>query len=152
MQTFELLPFKKIIKPYEEKLQVQLICPTKGRTKQSFKDECDVNVIIKRFLKTGILDFANKHEPRYGDTTGIEYTQAMQTVAAAKSLFMEMPPHLRSRFENEPAKFLDFVQDEKNREEAERLGLLKPKATPGPAPAPAPGSAPASSTEPAAAA
>lgn len=152
MQTFTPTT-KKIIKPYEQKLQVQLLCTTAGRTKQAFKDECDVNVIIKRFLKTGIMDFANKNQPRYGDCTGLEYTQAMQTVAAAKSLFMEMPPHLRARFDNEPAKFLDFVQNEKNRDEARELGLLKPEAkrveaeatplAPSPAPAPQPAPAPA---------
>lgn len=132
---------------YSSKKRVQLFCTTKGRTKQSFKDECDINTIIRRFLKTGMLDYANKHEPRYGDTTGIEYTMAMQTVAAAKSIFNDLSAELRSRFENEPAKFLDFVNDEKNREEAQKLGLLKPVAAPieQPATPPAP-EAPAAAT------
>lgn len=115
-----------ILSAYSPKQRVQLVCTTPGRTKQSFKAECDINTIVSRFLRTGILDFAQKHEPRYGDTTGIEYQSAMQTVAAAKSLFNELPAALRSRFENEPAKFLDFVQNEGNRAEAEELGLLKP--------------------------
>jgi len=107
-----------------------LDCPEKpfGRTKQSFKAECDINTIIQRFLKTGQIDLANRLEPRYGDATGLEYTQAMLTVAKAKSLFAELPAALRGRFENDPAKFLDFVQDDKNMEEARELGLLKSKA------------------------
>jgi len=119
-----------ILSAYSPKLRVQITCTKPGRTKQSFKAECDINTILARFLKTGVLDFTNKNEARYGDTTGLEYTQAMQTVAAARSLFAELPAHLRSRFENEPAKFLAFVQDEKNREEAQELGLLKPATEP----------------------
>lgn len=115
---------------YSPKPRVQLTCLDLTRTKQSFKDECDINTIIKRFLKTGQLDLANKLEPRYGDCTGIEYTSAMQTVAAAKSLFNDLPSEVRSRFANEPALFLDFIQDDKNREEARALGLLKPIVEP----------------------
>lgn len=113
---------------YSPKSRIQTDVSGPSLTKQSFKDECDINHILKRFLKTGILDFTNKNQARYGDTTGMEYTQAMQTVAAAKSLFNELPAPLRARFENEPAKFLDFVQDDKNRDEARELGLLKPEA------------------------
>lgn len=119
-----------ILSAYSQKQRVQLICTTAGRTKQSFKAECDINTIIARFLRTGIMDFAQKNEPRYGDCTGIEFQSAMQTVANAKTLFNELPAALRSRFENEPANFLAFVQDEKNRPEAETLGLLKKKETP----------------------
>lgn len=138
MQTFSSEP-RKIRSAYEPKPQVQLDCPEKpyGRTKQSFKAECDINTIIARFLKTGILDFTSKNQPRYGDTTGMEYTAACQTVAAAKSLFNELPAALRARFENEPAKFLDFVQDKRNADEARALGLLKePVAAPAAAGAP----------------
>lgn len=110
---------------YSPKIRVRISSTLPSRTKQSFKAECDINTIISRFLKTGILDFAQKNEPRYGDCTGIEYQNAMQTVAEAKSLFNDLPAALRARFANEPANFLDFVQDEKNREEAQALGLLK---------------------------
>lgn len=117
-----------IISGYQPKKRVRKTFSTKGRTKQSFKDECDINTILKRFMRTGVIDFANKNQARYGDSTGVEYQAAMCTVAAAKSLFNELPAHLRNRFENEPAKFLDFVQDDRNEAEARELGLLKPKA------------------------
>lgn len=146
MQTPELNVTKTILSTFSPKLKVQLVCTTAGRTKQSFKEECDINTIIRRFLRTGIMDFAQKNEPRYGDCTGVEYQSAMQTVAAARSLFNELPAELRNRFENDPAQFLDFVQDEKNTDEARALGLLKtpapaptePEATPPAPPVPAP--------------
>lgn len=118
---------KKFITAYGKKLKISLKCTGPGRTKQSFKAECDINQIMARFRKTGTVDFTNKHEPRYGDVTAFEYQSAVCTVAAAKSMFNDMPSHLRARFENEPARFLAFVNDERNRAEAEQLGLLKVK-------------------------
>lgn len=118
----------KFLTAYSDKRRIQITFSTKGRTKQSFKDETDINNIIRRFMRIGVMDFTNKNQGRYGDTTGIEYQQAVNTVAAAKSLFNELPAELRARFENEPARFLDFVQDERNRDEARELGLLKPEA------------------------
>lgn len=124
------MPKTQFLTAYSAKPRVKTTFSTKGRTKQSFKDETDINHIIRRFTRTGVLDFTNKNEARYGDTTGVEYQQAVNMVAAAKSLFNELPAELRARFENEPAKFLDFVQDERNRDEARELGLLKPEVQP----------------------
>lgn len=155
MQNFSPSYPKLILSAYSKKIPHQLDCPEKpfGRTKQSFKAECDINTIIKRFLKTGVLDFVAKNEPRYGDVTGLEYTQACLTVAAAKSLFAELPAALRNRFENEPAKFLEFVQNDANYDEALKLGLVKakvePEVVPGTPLAPAPNAAPIGAPKPA---
>lgn len=112
---------------YSLKDRVQISFKGAGRTKQSFKDECDINNIVQRFLKTGVMEFTQKNQPRYGDVTGFDYSEAMQLVAAAKSMFNGMPAQLRDRFENEPAKFLDFVQDDRNHAECVEMGLLAPK-------------------------
>lgn len=103
-----------------------LTFPDAGRTKQSFKAECDVNVIMQRYQKTGILDFANKHEPQYGDCTGVEFQAGMNLVARAREMFEDLPAQVRSRFDNDPAQLLDFVQHAENREEAIKLGLVRP--------------------------
>lgn len=134
MSTTLITHIKKIISAYSLKERVEVQFTTKGRTKQSFKDECDINKIMARFIKTRTLDFQQTMQPRYGDSTGRDYQAAMFTVAAANGLFAAMPSHLRSRFDNDPAKFLDFVGDKRNRAEAEDLGLLKAieEAPPGP--------------------
>lgn len=121
-------PSPQILSAYSKKQRVQIQFQGQGRTKQSFKDECDINNIMDRFLKTGILEFTQQNQPRYGDSTGLEYQDAMLIVANAKSLFNSLPPQLRDRFENDPALFLDFVNDDKNRAEALEMGLLKPEA------------------------
>lgn len=99
-----------------------------GRTKQAFKDECDINIIMGRFKKTRVLpDVVARIEPRYGDVTAMSFQSAMDTVATANSLFHSLPAYVRDRFKNDPGEFFDFVHNPANRAEAEQLGLLKPK-------------------------
>lgn len=117
------------ISAYSSKIKVDITFPAnEDRTKQSFKGEADINNIMARYQKTGVLDFAQKHEPQYGDVTGLDYEAGMQAIATAKSMFADLPSSVRARFQNDPREFLDFVQDTRNRDEARELGLLKPEA------------------------
>lgn len=114
---------------YGPKVRQQLhMLPGEGRTKQSFKAEADINNIMARYQKTGVLDFMARHEPQYADCTGLEFEAGMQLIARAKSMFEDLPSSLRARFENSPAKFLDFCHDEKNLPEMRTMGLVKPEA------------------------
>ena len=92
-------------------------------TKQEFKKDTDLNVIMRKFQVTGALDHVNMHQGQYGESTPVQYHQAMTIVANAKSMFEDLPSSLRNKFDNEPAKFLDFVQDERNFDEAQELGI-----------------------------
>lgn len=118
-------------------------------TRQEFKEECDINVILARYQASGEIDFLNKHAPQYMDTTAVDFQTAMETVANAQSAFNDLPSHVRDRFQNDPAQLLDFVHQDANREEAIKLGLIAPPA-PGPAAAgaSAPVQAPAPATPP----
>lgn len=118
----------QFITAYGAKLVVQKHFDGPGRTKQAFKDECDINNIMARYMKTGVIDFVNKHQGQYGDVTGLDYQEAMETIAQSKTLFNELPSTIRSRFENDPALFLDFVHDPANEEEMHELGLMRPDA------------------------
>lgn len=131
---------------YGPRLRVGLSCPELpyGRTKQSMKDECDINNIMKKFQTTGLVTFVNEHQPQYSDATSIEFQAAMELVAAADSMFEELPSTWRARFENDPAQFLRFVENPANRAEAIALGLIRPEATPVAAP---PGKSPVGASE-----
>lgn len=118
-------------------------------TQQHFKDDCDVNVIVNRFLKTGQFPPVDP-KAMYGDFLDApeSYRDALDQVIAAEEQFMELPAKVRERFQNDPAELLDFLADPKNKEEAINLGLLE-KAPPAPSPAvpepsPVPSPAPAS--------
>jgi len=119
---------------------------------QSMKDECDVNVIMRRYEQTGILQHVARVEGRYGDYIGYpDFQEAMNAVTEAQEMFMTLPASIRDRFGNSPEAFLAFAQDENNLEEMTRMGLLPSSVADAPAepeqasasadaPAPAPAS------------
>lgn len=74
----------------------------------------------------------NQSPGQYGEMPDFDYHTAMLQIAEARSAFMELPASMRLRFENDPGKLLEFLRDERNREEAESLGLINPQPTPAP--------------------
>lgn len=96
---------------------------TESLTKQSFKDEVNINKIMDRFQRTGAIDHYTNRSMEYGDTTAPDYLEANLIIAKANTMFEELPSSIRAKFENDPAKFLEFVQDDKNAEEMVYLGL-----------------------------
>lgn len=116
---------------YGPHLRVAQINLEPSRTKQEFKDECDINTIMARYQATGVLDHLREDvQAQYEDVTGYDYQTAMQTVAAANSMFSALPAHVRERFENDPAKLLTFVHDKANAEESIKLGFLNAENLP----------------------
>ena len=104
-----------------------LHCEDASLAQQHFKDECDINNILRQFNITGLLPEAPL-SPRYGDFTGIgDYHTALNQVIAAEDEFMSLPAAIRARFQNDPALLIDFLDNEENRQEAEKLGLVNPK-------------------------
>lgn len=98
-----------------------------GRTKQDFAEECDINNILAKYVKTGVLAHANKYAGQYGDATGHDFQSAMETVTNAQTMFEELPAKIRERFGHNPAEFLDYVADPENIPEMESLGLINPR-------------------------
>ncbi len=94
-------------------------------TEQSHKNMCDVNNIIKKYDKTGLIAHLSKMEARFGDMTGLEFKEAQDQIILAKNMFAQLPPEIRKKFENDPAKLLEFMEDPNNRQEAIKLGMIK---------------------------
>lgn len=94
-------------------------------THQSMSDACDINNIMKRYEKTGLLEHVAQYDGNYGDFTGAkDYLDSLLQVQEAQLMFASLPADIRSKFDNEPAKFLEFVEDPLNRSEMARMGLL----------------------------
>lgn len=105
-----------------------------GRTHQEFKDECNINVLMARYVKHGILP-AGYSTGTYGDFSEVgDYLEAQQILENARVQFESLPATLRARFDNNPAKMLEFVADRGNLEEARKLGMLKDEPTGAPVP------------------
>jgi len=101
-----------------------LHCEDASLAQQQFKEECDINTIMAKFAVTGLLP-DQPLSPRYGDFTGInDYHTALNQVIAAEDEFMTLPAHIRARFENDPAQLINFLENEENKEEAVKLGLI----------------------------
>lgn len=101
-----------------------LRCDDPSLAKQEFKDDADINVIVRRFNVTGQLP-QGVVAPVYQDFEGVfDFQSAMNVLAGAESAFMAMPAEVRYRFHNNPQEFVDFCSDDANRAEAERLGLV----------------------------
>lgn len=95
--------------------------------KQSFAEECDINTIVRRFGISGELP-ENVRMPTFGDYTDVvDFKTAMDAMALAHEAFDAMPAEVRYRFKNSPQEFVEFCSDEKNRDEAVKLGLVPAK-------------------------
>lgn len=99
-----------------------------SRTHQAAKRECDINKIMERWQKTGVMTHLNKYEGRYGDFADVQdYQTSMNQVLEADAMFMSLPAKVRARFGNDPAAFLEFATDPENSDELVKLGLAKPR-------------------------
>jgi phage internal scaffolding protein len=109
-----------------------LECKGKSLAKQSFKEECDINTIVRMFGVTGKVP-VTAIEPSYGDFSGVnDYHSAMNKIKEAEASFMALPAKLRQKFDHDPNALLNFLENEQNRDEAIQLGLIdgEPVAAP----------------------
>lgn len=113
-------------------------------TKQEFLPDCDIHNILAEFKVTGQIKHLahNAAAGVYTDLTNLpDYQTALNTVVAGEAAFASLPSRLRARFENDPAQFLEFMNDPANQDEIIKLGLAvdtRPPAPPEP-PNPPPG-------------
>ncbi len=138
-----------------ERIQTFPVGPT--MTQQSMQDECDINNILQKYQKTGLVSHLAAHQGEYSMMPTLpEFSDAMNLITGANTMFEELPSSIREKFQNSPGKFLDFLSNPVNRQEAIEMGFIDPPAEPPPvevppaAPPPqdAPESAPASTAEP----
>ena len=97
--------------------------PEKGMTRQEFANECEINNIMAKYQRTGLLDHINNHAPEYGDYDAVDFQTAMDTIKTGEAMFAELPSKARKYFNNNPAEFMEFVNDPDNVEKLHELGL-----------------------------
>lgn len=105
-----------------------LACKDKSLAQQHMAEETDINFIVKRYTQTGELP-NRAMPPLRGDFEGItSYQDALDLMVAARESFQAMPAEVRSRFDNDPAQFVDFCSNEANRDDLRKWGLYSPEA------------------------
>lgn len=109
-------------------------------TKQSFKAECDVNNIVRRYRQSG-MPLPSNPGAIYGDVSAVgSFQEALATVERGEEMFMSLPASVRKAFDNDPAAFLDALHDPDATDKLRELGLVEipasEKASPVEDPAP----------------
>lgn len=101
--------------------------PEEDMTQQQFAEEADINTIVRKFGITGKLP-ENFNMPVFVDVSDVpgDFHAAMLTVETQREAFMQIPAETRARFANDPQNLLNFLADDKNRDEAIKLGLIQP--------------------------
>lgn len=85
-----------------------------GRTKQAYKDQCDVNRIMARAERAGGLAHLVRHGAQYGDFAGFDFMDAQLKLARAKEIFEELPAKIKKEFNNNAGAFFEFANDPDN--------------------------------------
>lgn len=110
--------------------RVQIFFSQPSLTKQEFKDETDINNIVKRYRDTGELP--PQRQGRYEDVSQIpDYHQALEIVKTAQESFQLLPAKVRAEFNNDPGTMLQWLDKPENQSRAYEIGLLvKPLTNP----------------------
>lgn len=107
--------------------------PEVTKTVQSEKERTEVNNIIRRYNKTGLIDHVAKGVAQYGDFTEInEYQENLNMIIKAEASFAALPAEVRKKFDNDPGQFFEFATDPKNRDSLVEMGLAHVKTPPEP--------------------
>lgn len=130
------MKFKTIYSKQADFLYPTIECaPGSSLTKQEFKEDCDMNNILKKYNKTGLLPDMIKNNPQFGDfSSTTTYQEALNICLHAQTQFENLPSTVRDRFGNDPAGFLSFAEDPRNAPELIKMGLATAKPIEAPTP------------------
>jgi len=98
------------------------------KTQQHFKNECNINQIMKKYAKTGFLTDPTKiptRYPQFGDFSNIQDYQTLKNKELEISTyFNKLPAALRTKFNYNPQEFINWINNPDNKDEALKLGLI----------------------------
>ena len=93
----------------EKRKRTQFVPVGKSKCQQEFREEADINLIVKKYGPREMLNLVGSREPMFGDFTIVgDYAEALELVSDARKQFMELPAELRDRFENDPHVFIQW--------------------------------------------
>lgn len=107
-----------------------------SETKQADLAATDINLIMARYMKTGVLPEGVSASELYGDFSTVpDFLEAQNIVARANEQFDALPAALRKEFDNDAARFLEFASNPDNTQAlgdmlAESVGLERVDPTP----------------------
>ena len=91
-------------------VRVQFKCSDESRTKQSFRDECNINNIVRKFAD-GVMPVTNPVEPQYAHSPAMDLKEALDSVFHAKGEFNSLSDDDKSLFDYQQSNYFDFLAD-----------------------------------------
>lgn len=113
----------------EKRLVPRVITKFDGKkiTDQSKLKASDINVIVKRAEKTGVMP-PNVRQGVYGDFTNIpSLEESFDIQRKAINSFMELPSQLRKLMDNDPTKLVNFINNPENEDLLLKYGIIEKK-------------------------
>lgn len=96
--------------------------PGHGRTKQSFKDSCDINKILEKATQTGSLAHVVKHGARYEDFANLPQ-DLLASYQQRDAAFNDLPAEIKREFNQDPADFFRWAAKFQN--ESDLVSAMK---------------------------
>lgn len=94
-------------------------------TKQEFKNDVNMNSIMKRYRSTGILPVSNA-KAVFGDFSKVyDYQTAVQKVMEIDEEFLKLPSHVRERYGNNPDMFMQAISNHQGLQALINEGIIK---------------------------
>lgn len=115
---------------YGFRRRVQTINTEPTLTDESQAKDCDANIVMAQWLKTGQNPHMAKAQGYYLDISEqpTDLLAMRNQIEDADEAFYSLPAETRDYFKNDPNLVLEFLKHENNREKAVELGLL-PKSS-----------------------
>lgn len=95
-----------------------------SRTKQSFAEACNPNVIVEKYKRTGVVNHITPGDGVYGNFDQFESLQgALEKVEAMWKEFGSLSAHVRDEADNDPLIFAQMLESEDGLEDLVQAGL-----------------------------
>lgn len=105
--------------------RVTIDCSEPQITDQSFKSQCDINVIMAQYAKTGMLPNQITIPPEFRDNTNTPSLEdAHNIVKGALNAFNSLPLDLRKLMDHNPQNLENFIADPNNGDFLRKHGIL----------------------------
>lgn len=103
-----------------------------GMTQQHFKDDCDINKIVGKYLRGEDMSSYMRHAQYIDDAsiTSLTLVEAENIVAKSREAFAALPAQDRDFFANDPVNFVRYMEDPEHLEDSYTRGYrIKPKGS-----------------------
>lgn len=97
--------------------------PGVSMTEQHHARACDINAIMAKYIKTGVIEHISKYEPTFADVSQLDFKQALDTVCRVESEFYDLPAFVRDHYDNDPQNYINAITTPEGLKE---LKSLKP--------------------------